>query len=136
MSTVEKFINAKEQLEYINAIYFGGVLVWAGVVFAADSLGYLPQIGDSDAWSWIFIGAGLASLVGNLIRQASSSILNPSAFDYIFGAVLLAIGVGGFTSLYIALPLVLVLVGGAILFSAIFRTKKTSVLKGDTRNDL
>ena len=125
MSTVQKFINAKEQLEYINAIYFGGVLVWAGIVFAADSLGYLPQIGDSDAWSWIFLGAGLASLVGNLIRQASPSILNPSAFDYIFGAVLLAIGVGGFNSLYIALPLVLVLVGGAILFSAIFRTKKT-----------
>lgn len=125
MSTVEKFINAKEQLEYINAIYFGGVLVWAGVVFVVDSLGYLPQIGYSDAWSWIFLGAGLAALIGNLIRQASSSILNPTAFDYIFGAVLLVIGVGGFTSLYIALPLVLVLVGGAILFSAIFRTKKT-----------
>ena len=125
MSTVQKFKNDMEQLGYINAIYFGGVLVWAGVVFAADSLGYLPQIGDSDAWSWIFLGAGLASLVGNLIRQASPSILNPSAFDYIFGAVLLAIGVGGFTSLYIALPLVLVLVGGAILFSGIFRTKKT-----------
>ena len=125
MTTVEKFTSAKEQLEYINAIYFGGVLVWAGVVFVIDSLGYLPQIGDSDAWSWIFLGAGLAALIGNLIRQASSSILNPTAFDYIFGAVLLAIGVGGFTSLYIALPLVLVLVGGAILFSAIFRTKKT-----------
>ena len=125
MSTVEKFINAKEQLEYINAIYFGGVMVWAGIVFAADSLGYLPKIGDSDAWSWIFIGAGLFSLIGNLIRKASSSILNPSAFDYIFGAVLLAIGIGGFTSLYIALSLVLMLVGGAILFSAIFRPKKT-----------
>jgi hypothetical protein len=125
MSTVEKFINAKEQLEYINAIYFGGVMVWAGIVFAVDSLGYLPKIGDSDAWSWIFIGAGLFSLIGNLIRQTSSSILNPSAFDYIFGAVLLAIGIGGFTSLYIALSLVLMLVGGAILFSAIFRPKKT-----------
>ena len=125
MSTVQKFINAKEQLEYINAIYFGGVLGWAGVVFVVDSLGYLPQIGYSDAWSWIFLGAALAALIGNLIRQASSSILNPTAFDYIFGAVLLVIGVGGFTSLYIALPLVLVLVGGAILFSAIFRTKKT-----------
>jgi len=125
MSKVEKFMNDMEQLKYINAIYFGGVLVWAGIVFAADSLGYLPQIGDSDAWSWIFLGAGLAALVGNLIRQASSSILNPSAFDYIFGAVLLAIGIGGFTSLYIALSLVLVLVGGAILYSAIFRTKKT-----------
>ena len=126
MTTEQKFMNDIEQWGYINAIYFGGVLVWAGVVFAADSLGYLPQIGYSDAWSWIFLGAGLAALVGNLIRQASSSILNPSTFDYIFGTVLLAIGIGGFTSLYITLSLVLVLVGGAILYSAIFRTKKTS----------
>lgn len=127
MSTVEKFKNAMEQWGIINAIYFGGVLIWAGIVFAADSLGFLPQIGSSDAWSWIFLGAGVAALIGNLIRQASSSILNPSAFDYLFGAVLLAIGLGGFTSLYIALALVLVLVGGAILYSALFRTSKVTL---------
>jgi len=115
-----------EQWGIINALYFGGVLVWAGIVFAADSLGFLPQIGSSDAWSWIFLGAGVAALIGNLIRQASSSILNPSGFDYIFGAVLLAIGLGGFTSLYIALSVVLLLVGGAILYTALFRTRRNT----------
>lgn len=123
---MNKFKNTMEQLGFINAIYFGGVLVWAGIVFAADSLGFLPQIGSSNAWSWIFIGAGVAALIGNLIRQASSSILNPSGFDYIFGAVLLAIGLGGFTSLYIALSVVLLLVGGAILYTALFRTRRTT----------
>ena len=123
---MNKFKNAMEQWGIINALYFGGVLVWAGIVFAADSLGFLPQIGSSDAWSWIFLGAGVASLIGNLIRQASSSILNPSGFDYIFGAVLLAIGLGGFTSLYIALSVVLLLVGGAILYNALFRTRRTT----------
>ena len=123
---MNKFKNAMEQWGIINAIYFGGVLIWAGIVFAADSLGFLPQIGSSDAWSWIFLGAGVASLIGNLIRQASSSILNPSGFDYIFGAVLLAIGLGGFTSLYIALSVVLLLVGGAILYNALFRTRRTT----------
>jgi hypothetical protein len=123
MSAKQKFINDMEQWGFINALYFGGVLLWAGIVFAADSMGYLPQIGYSSAWSWIFLGAGLAALVGNLIRQASSSILNPSGFDYLFGAVLLAIGIGGFTSLYIALSVVLVLAGGAILFSAFIRAK-------------
>jgi hypothetical protein len=126
MTTVEKFFNDMEQWGMINALYFGGVLLLAGIVFAADSLGYLPQVGYSSAWSWIFLGAGLFSLVGNLIRQVSPSILNPSAFDYLFGAVLLAIGIGGFTSLYIALSLLLILVGGVILYSVIFRTKKTS----------
>ena len=123
---MNKFKNAMEQWGIINALYFGGVLVWAGIVFAADSLGFLPQIGSSDAWSWIFLGSGFASLIGNLIRQASSSILNPSGFDYIFGAVLLAIGLGGFTSLYIALSVVLLLVGGAILYTALFRTRRTT----------
>ncbi|MCK4898461.1 MAG: hypothetical protein KAS38_06780 [Anaerolineales bacterium] len=123
---MKKFKNAMEQWGIINALYFGGVLVWAGIVFAADSLGFLPQIGSSDAWSWIFLGAGVAALIGNLIRQASSSILNPSGFDYIFGAVLLAIGLGGFTSLYIALSVVLLLVGGAILYTAIFRIRRNT----------
>lgn len=126
MTTAEKFMNDVEQWGIINAIYFGGVLLWAGIVFAADSLGYLPQIGFSSAWSWFFLGAGLFSLVGSLIRQVSPSILNPSAFDYLFGAVLLAIGIGGFTSLYIALSLLLVLVGGAILYSVISRSRRVS----------
>jgi hypothetical protein len=122
-------MNDMEQWGTINAIYFGGVLLWAGLVFIADSLGYLPQIGYSSAWSWIFLGAGLFSLVANLIRQVSESIINPSAFDYLFGVILLAIGIGGFTSLYIALALLLVLVGGVILYSVIFRTSKTTQKK-------
>lgn len=127
MTTAEKFFKDIEQWGLINAIYFGGVLLWAGIVFAADSLGYLPQIGFSSAWSWFFLGAGLFSLVGNLVRQVSPGILNPSAFDYIFGLVLLAIGIGGFTSLYIALSLLLVLVGGAILYSVISRSRMATV---------
>lgn len=127
MTTAEKFFKDIEQWGIINAIYFGGVLLWAGIVFAADSLGYLPQIGFSSVWSWFFLGAGLFSLVGNIVRQVSPNILNPSTFDYLFGLVLLAIGIGGFTSLYIALSLLLVLVGGAILYSVISRSRKRTV---------
>ena len=125
MSTAQNFMKDMEQWGFINVIYFGGVLVYAGIIFIADSLGILPQIGDSSAWAWIFFGAGLFSLIGNLIRQTSPNIINPSAFDYVFGAVLLAIGLGGFTSLYIALSLLLLLGGGAILYRALFRTIKT-----------
>ena len=132
MTTAEKFFKDIEQWGIINAIYFGGVLLWAGIVFAADSLGYLPQIGFSSAWSWFFLGAGLFSLVGNIIRQVSPGILNPSTFDYLFGLVLLAIGIGGFTSLYIALSLLLVLVGGAILYSVISRSRRTTVKRETT----
>ncbi len=129
MTTAEKFMNDMEQWGIINALYFGGVLLWAGIVIITDSLGYLPQLGFSSAWSWFFLGAGLFSLAGNLIRQFSPSILNPSTFDYLFGAVLFAVGIGGFTSLYIALSLLLVLVGGVILYSVLFRTKTTAQKK-------
>jgi hypothetical protein len=129
MTTAEKFFKDVEQWGIINAIYFGGVLLWAGIVLATDSLGYLPQIGFSSAWSWFFLGAGLFSLVGNLVRHVSPGILNPSTFDYLFGAVLLTIGIGGFTSLYIALSLLLVLVGGAILYSVVSHSKRVSYQK-------
>ena len=129
MTTAEKFMNDMEQWGTINAVYFGSVLLWAGIVFAADRLGYLPKIGFSSAWSWFFLGAGLFSLIGNLVRQALPKILNPSAFDYLFGLVLLTIGIGGFTSLYIAISLLLVLVGGAILYSVISRSNRASYKK-------
>ena len=124
MSTEQNFMKDIEQWGFINVIYFGGVLVYAGIIFIADSLGILPQIGDSSAWSWFFFGAGLASLIGNIIRQASPNIINPSTFDYIFGAVLFAIGLGGFTSMYIALSLILLLVGGVILYKALSSASK------------
>jgi hypothetical protein len=99
----------------LEAIWWAGALIWAGLVFAADSLGLLPQIGESDAWSWVFFGAGLYGMLGNLYRVANQNFPNPTAWDYIWSGGLLIVGLAGMSLVEVFWPLILVLVGVVIL---------------------
>jgi hypothetical protein len=114
-TAVKQEESQKEALKHLDAFYWGGVIVWAGLVFGADSLGYLPQIGGCDAWSWIFLGAGLYALLLALFRLNSPGYPNPTASDYVWAGIFMILGLGGFFSFNIAWPLILVLVGVAIL---------------------
>ena len=105
----------------LEAIWWAGALIWAGLVFAADGLGLLPQIGESDAWTWVFLGAGLYGVLGNLYRIANSDSPNPIAWDYIWAGGLFMIGLAGMSPVDIFWPLILVLVGVVILAETLFR---------------
>jgi hypothetical protein len=83
-TTIEEEKSQKEALRHLDAFYWGGVIVWAGLVFGADSLGYLPQIGGAEAWSWIFLGAGLYALAMALVRVTSPDYPNPTTGDYVW----------------------------------------------------
>jgi len=127
MTTEQEFMVAEHrhgksrERKRLEGLWWAVVLIWAGIVFGVDSMGLLPQIGDADAWSWIFLGAGVFSLLGSLYRLASLDVPNPTAWDWIWGAFCLLIGLGGFTTVNIAWPLILILIGGVILVSTILR---------------
>jgi hypothetical protein len=120
---IEEEKSQKEAFRYLDAFYWGGVIVWAGLVFGADSLGYLPQIGGAEAWSWIFLGAGLYALVMALVRVTSPDYPNPTTGDYVWAVIFLILGLGGFFSFSIPWWLILVLVGAAILGRAFLRVR-------------
>ena len=42
MSAGQEFIDRTEEKKYLDAIFWGGVLIWAGLIFGADYFGYLP----------------------------------------------------------------------------------------------
>jgi hypothetical protein len=105
----------------IETIYWAGVFLWAGLVFGADAQGILPQIGGASAWSWVFAGAGLLALLGNLFRAVSSDWPDPVTWDYIWAGGLLIIGLGGFVNLEIAFPLILALVGAIAVVRVFLR---------------
>ena len=107
----------------LEAIWWAGALIWAGLVFAADSLGLLPQIGESDAWTWVFLGAGLYGMLGNLYRVVNPSSPNPTAWDTIWSGGLLVIGLAGMSPVDIFWPLILVLVGVVILAETLYRRR-------------
>jgi hypothetical protein len=107
----------------LEAIWWAGALIWAGLVFAADSLGLLPQIGESDAWSWVFFGAGLYGMLGNLYRVANQNFPNPMAWDYIWSGGLLIVGLASMSLVDVFWPLILVLVGVVILAETLFQRR-------------
>ncbi len=119
--TIEQEESRQEVRRRLETIYWGGMIIWAGLIFGADSMGFLPQIGGADAWSWIFLGAGLYGLLMALFRAASPDYSNPTTWDYVWAGIFLILGLSGMFSMNIAWPLILVLVGGAILGKTLLR---------------
>ena len=98
MVTEHRYAKRRER-KRLEGLWWAVVFIWAGLVFGADSMGLLPQIGDADAWSWVFLGAGTLGIFGSLYRLTSADIPNPTTWDWIWGSFCLIIGLGGFTTL-------------------------------------
>jgi hypothetical protein len=105
----------------LDAYFWGGVLLWAGLVFGAEAMGMLPKIGNASSWSWIFLGAGALSIALNLVSLASETLANPTTWDWIWGVLFVLIGVGGFTTIDISWPIIIIVIGVALLVRAFFR---------------
>lgn len=105
----------------LDAYFWAVALIWAGLVFAADSADFLPEIGASTAWSWIFLGAGAVGLLLNFYSLSNPDLAKPTGWDYFWSGLLLAIGLGGFLNVDVALPVLLLVVGFAALGNALFR---------------
>ncbi|HSR19684.1 MAG TPA: hypothetical protein VLL49_02105 [Anaerolineales bacterium] len=117
--TQEGIMGQKKERQRLEGIWWAVVLIWAGLVFGADSMGVLPRFGSADAWSWIFLGAGVLGLLGALYRLSSPDAPSATAWDWVWAGIFLILGLGGFAALTISWPLILVLVGGAILVKAV-----------------
>ena len=110
-----------EQRKRIDALYWGGVLLWGGLVFGAESLGILPEIGSATAWSWVFFGAGLYGLLGSIYRTSKPGLLDANTGDYIWSIILLVIGLGGVLQVDVAFPVILVAIGVVTLAKTLLR---------------
>ena len=107
------------KLQRLDIFFWAGALIWAGLVFGADSLGILPQISQANSWSWVFLGAGIFGIVLNFLSQSSSNISNPTAWDWGWAILFLLIGAGGFISFVVPGWLFLIAIGVLILLSAL-----------------
>ncbi len=122
--TIEPEENQKETRPRLDAFYWAAALIWIGLMFWADSLGILPQIGESSAWTWIFIGGGVAGLLLNFYSYSAPQYANPTAGDYIWSGILLLFGLGGLTAFSIPWPLILVVVGVIFLANSLLRHRQ------------
>lgn len=114
----------RKERQRFTGMWWAVVLIWAGLIFGAESLELLPQIGGADAGSWIFAGAGMASILGSIYRVLSPEYSDPTTWDWIWGAFCLIIGLGGFTDIEIFWPFILILAGLVLSASVLWGNDK------------
>jgi hypothetical protein len=105
-----------------DTLYWGIVLIWAGVVFGAKSLGILPTLGRADEWNWVFFGAGLLALPWSIRRAAAPDHPDPitSMWNLVWAGVMLILGLGPLSPVRVGIPLILLLIGAALLGTALY----------------
>ena len=119
--TAEEMEVVEPKLKKLDTLWWAVALIWAGVVFGAESLDVLPEITDASVWSWIFLGAGLFGLALDFYSLSSDDYENPTVWDWFWSSLLTALGAAGFVAFDFPWWLFLIVLGGAILVSALKR---------------
>lgn len=95
----------------LSQLTWGGAVLWAGIVLA---------LGLSNAWGWIFTGAGALLFIEVAARMIIPEYRARPGARLMLGAVLLMVGLGmgvGFGSLW---PLILIGIGVSLLINRLF----------------
>ena len=136
----EKSLDEKWRRDSLGSIVWALILIWAGFVFLASNMGILgafngllASIGLQtaelpfklpflrlEAWSLIFVGAGVLLLAEIVIRLLIPAYRKPVLGTAILAVVALGIGLGTWG---LILPLVMIVAGLAILLGAFSRPK-------------
>lgn len=105
----------------LDSVGWAAVFVWGWLVLLADISGLASNFGSWDGWAVFFTGAGVLVLVGTVIRFLVPEFRRKLAASLVFGAVLLAIGLGD--ALDWIWPLILIGIGAVILRGLISRPR-------------
>jgi len=120
-SSEEKNWEEKWRRDPVMAVSWACIFIWAGIVFLVDSLGLIDTwtagLGaDINAWSFIFMGAGVIVLLGVLFRLLVPEYKRPVTGNIILGLILIGIGLGDLFNWAVVWALILILIGISIIF--------------------
>ena len=127
--------NEKHEEKYshdpLGTMVWAVILIWAGLVFLADNLGWLEGITMGgwaswlpegipfvrpNVWSLILTGAGVIILFEVAVRLLVPSYRRPIFGSLIFAAILLSWGLGGVFNWTLIWPVVLIAIGLSLIF--------------------
>jgi uncharacterized membrane protein YjjP (DUF1212 family) len=116
----EKSWDEKWRRDPLSAAVWAAILIWAGLVLLVSNMGLLARFEWLDAWGLIFVGAGLLVLLEVVVRLLLPDYRRPVMGTLIFAIILLAIGLGNLVGWGLIWPLVLIIIGVAILVRGFF----------------
>jgi tRNA A-37 threonylcarbamoyl transferase component Bud32 len=92
----------------LSQFVFGGIVLWAGIVFLLDL---------SKPWSWIFSGAGALVLAEVAARIVLPEYRSRPGLRLVIGVALLMVGLGFGFSFATLWPLIIIAIGVSLLFN-------------------
>jgi Na+/melibiose symporter-like transporter len=90
----EKGRGEKWSNDPLGAIIWALILIWAGLVFLAENLGWLTQFELVSSWGLILVGAGLLVFLEVVVRLVMPRYRRPVVGTFIFGMILVGAGLG------------------------------------------
>lgn len=128
----EKAPEEKWRRDPLSSIVWACILIWAGLVFLASNLGWLDAIvseGEEitgvsaidnvlSAWSLVLAGTGVIILLEVAIRLLVPAYRRPVLGTFIFGIILIGIGLGDLINWNILWPLIIIGIGLSVLVKA------------------
>lgn len=121
-SADEKSWDEKYRRDPISAIIWAVILIWAGVVFLADNLGFLSSLSgriNLETWSVIFLGAGVIVFIEVLIRLVMPEYRRPVTGSIFFALFLIGIGLSDIFGWQLVWPLILIALGLSFLLRGV-----------------
>lgn len=99
----------------LSQFTWGGIVLWAGIVFLLSDYGGADAF--KDQWPWIFGGAGALLLTEVMARLVLPEYRAKPGLRLVLGVVLMTLGLGmgfGFASLW---PLILIAIGASLFLN-------------------
>jgi len=118
--------------DMLGTVVWALIFIWAGVVLLADNLGQLARLQlpvpyvvgpwrqlGLEAWPLIFLGAGVLVCVEVVLRLLVPALRRPIAGRVLIAVVFLGLGLGSLTNWMLIWPLLLIVVGVAMLLDGL-----------------
>ena len=126
-----------EENDRLSSITWAFILMWAGVVFLANNLGWfagigldmvmgwsfdtLGDFGSFGVWNLIALGAGVILVLETIARLLIPQFRRNVGGSLIVAAVFIGIGLGGWFNWSYLWPVILIAVGVNILIKGLLR---------------
>jgi len=116
----EEHIGEKWQRDPFSAIFFGLIVLTAGILFLLATQDYIYW---GDWWAYFLLCLGAILIIETFVRWAAPAYRRPGAGRIIIGLVLIAIGAASITTKVIW-PWIIIIVGVAIIFFGLIRARR------------
>ncbi len=113
-------VQEKWRRDPISGLVFGMILVLLGILLFLSAQGWVPW---GDWWKYFLIGLGVIFIIEVSLRYTRPAYRRPMFGRLIAGLILIVVGVAFITDIGNWWPLILIVIGLAILLKVFFRRR-------------